>query len=61
MQAYFDAGATRLAMEFESTVKGPNCMSICVAVASGEIDAQTAAELYDQDCFNQAIQFGFSW
>lgn len=61
MQAYFDAGATNVAMEFETQVKGPNCMAICVEVGSGQIGAEEAAGIYDEDCLKQAIQLGLDW
>ncbi len=61
MQAYFDAGHTTVAMEFETPVKGPNCMNICVEVGSGQIKAEEAAKIYDEDCLKQAIQLGLDW
>lgn len=61
MQAYFDAGKTKVAMEFETPVKGPNLASICVEVGSGRISAEEAARIYDEDCLKQAIQLGLDW
>lgn len=61
MQAYFDAGKTKVAMEFETPVKGPNLASICVEVGSGRISAEEAAKIYDEDCLKQAIQLGLDW
>ena len=61
MQAYFDAGLTHMAMEFETAVKGANCMGICVEAASGQINAEEAARMYDEDCLKQAIQLGLDW
>ena len=61
MQAYFDAGLTHAAMEFETAVKGANCMGICVEAASGQINAEEAARMYDEDCLKQAIQLGLDW
>lgn len=61
MQAYFDAGATHVAMEFECAVKGANCPSICVEVGSGQVGAEEAAKIYDDDCLKQAVQLGLDW
>lgn len=61
MQAYFDAGKTKVAMEFETAVKGANCATICQSMICGEITAQEAAEQYDEDCKLQAIQLGLDW
>lgn len=61
MQAYFDAGKTMVAMEFETAVKGPNLPNICVEVGSGRINAEEAAKIYDDDCLKQAIQLGLNW
>ena len=61
MQAYFDAGATHVAMEFETAVKGANCPSICVEVGSGQVTAEEAAQIYDDDCLKQAVQLGLEW
>ncbi len=61
MQAYFDAGLTHVAMEFETAVKGANCMGICLEAASGQINAYEAARMYDDDCKKQAIQLGLDW
>ena len=61
MQTYFDRGLTHIAMEFETALKGANCMSICVEAASGQINAEEAARMYDEDCLKQAIQLGLDW
>lgn len=61
MQAYIDAGRTHMAMEFETDVKGANCMGICLEAASGQINANEAARMYDDDCLKQAIQLGLDW
>ena len=58
MQAYFDAGLTHVAMEFETPVKGANCMQICVEVGSGQVTGAEAAAMYDEDCKLQAMQLG---
>lgn len=61
MQAYFDAGTTHVAMEFETAVKGANCPSICVEVGSGQVTGEKAAQIYDEDCLKQAVQLGLNW
>lgn len=60
-QAYFDAGLTTPAMEFSTSVKGSNCASICVELASGQTTAEEAAAAYDDDCALQATQLGLNW
>lgn len=61
MQAYFDEGKTKVAMEFETAVKGANCATICQSLICGEITAEQAAEQYDEDCKLQAVQLGLDW
>jgi raffinose/stachyose/melibiose transport system substrate-binding protein len=61
MQAYFDAGTTHVAQEFECAIKGANCESICIEVGSGAITAAEAAQIYDEDCLKMAVQLGFNW
>jgi len=61
MQPYFDSGSIALAQEYETAVKGANCESICVEVASGQLDGKAAAEKYDNDCYKQALQLGLDW
>ncbi|MCC6093773.1 MAG: hypothetical protein LIV24_01910, partial [Eubacterium sp.] len=61
MQKYFDDGNTIPALEFLTAVKGPNCPNICQEVASGQTTGAQAAEKYDEDCKNQAIQLGLDW
>jgi raffinose/stachyose/melibiose transport system substrate-binding protein len=56
MQAYFNAGKTAPALEFESPVKGPNLEQICVEVGSGITEARAGAIAYDQDVQKQAVQ-----
>ncbi|WP_226347276.1 ABC transporter substrate-binding protein [Agilicoccus flavus] len=57
-QAYFRAGTTTPALEFESPVKGPALEQICIQVGTGQVDATKGAELYDQDVKKQANQLG---
>lgn len=61
MQAYFDKGKTKVAMEFETAVKGANCSVITQSLISGEITGEMAARQYDEDCRRQAAQMGFEW
>lgn len=61
MQSFFDAGKTSTAMEFQTSVKGPNCPAICQEVGSGQINADEAAAKYDDDCYKQAVQLGLDW
>src|SRR2546426_994614 len=56
--AYIDGGKASAALEFVSPVKGPSLEQICVAVGSGQVDAQTAAANYDKDVEKQAKQLG---
>jgi raffinose/stachyose/melibiose transport system substrate-binding protein len=56
MQAYFDAGKTAPALEFESPVKGPNLEQICIEVGTGITEPRAAAAAYDADVQKQAIQ-----
>lgn len=57
-QAYFDSGAATPALEFKSPIKGPALEQIAIQVGTGQVDAQRAAELYDQDVKKQAQQLG---
>jgi raffinose/stachyose/melibiose transport system substrate-binding protein len=57
-QAYFNSGAASPALEFESPVKGPNLEQICIQVGTGQVNAQQAAALYDDDVKKQAEQLG---
>lgn len=61
MQAFFDAGKTSVALEFQTSVKGSNCPAICQEVGSGQTTAEEAAQAYDEDCKKQAVQLGLNW
>ncbi len=61
MQPYFDAGNTKVALEFITAIKGANCESICQEVVTGQSTAEDAAKAYDADCLKQAVQLGFDW
>lgn len=59
MQPYLDTpGASSLALEFLSPVKGPALEQICVEVGSGIRSARDGARLYDQDVTKEAQQLG---
>ncbi|MBM2620060.1 extracellular solute-binding protein [Actinoplanes sp. LDG1-06] len=59
MQTYIDKpGASGLALEFLSPVKGPALEQICVEVGSGIRKSDAAAKLYDEDVKKQAQQLG---
>ena len=61
MQAYFDAGKTGTALEFQTSVKGANCPAISQECGSGQTTGAQAAAKYDEDCYKQAIQLGLNW
>lgn len=56
--AYIDAGKSGPALEFLSPIKGPTLEQITVAVGTGQMTPQEAAENYDRDVENQAQQLG---
>lgn len=59
MLPYFqEEGRTAPALEFLSPIKGPALEQLTVEVGSGIRDAQSGAELYDQDVAKQARQLG---
>lgn len=53
---YFDSGKTAPALEFITSVKGPNSPQICIQVYGGMVDAATGAQEYDLDVEKQAKQ-----
>jgi len=58
-QTYIDKpGASSLALEFLSPIKGPALEQITVQVGSGISTAKAGAELYDKDVKKQAQQLG---
>jgi raffinose/stachyose/melibiose transport system substrate-binding protein len=61
MQAYFDAGKTCPALEFMSSIKGSTCEQITTSAALGQIGAEEAAKMYDDDCKKSAVQQGLNW
>jgi raffinose/stachyose/melibiose transport system substrate-binding protein len=59
IQTYIDKpGASSLALEFLSPIKGPSLEQITVEVGSGIRKAKDGAALYDQDVKKQAQQLG---
>ena len=61
MQVYFDHNKTKVAMEFETAVKGANCSTITQSLISGLTTGKEAASDYDEDCKLQALQLGLDW
>lgn len=61
MQKYFDDGKTCPALEFMSTIKGSTCEQITTSAALGQIGAEEAAKMYDDDCKKSAVQQGLNW
>ncbi len=55
---YFDSGKTAPALEFITSVKGPNSPQICIQVYGGMVSAKEGAEEYDKDVEKQAKQLG---
>jgi raffinose/stachyose/melibiose transport system substrate-binding protein len=61
LQPYIDTpGASSLALEFLSPVKGPSLEQITVEVGSGIRKAPAGAALYDEDVKKQAQQLGLA-
>ncbi|MBN1310482.1 MAG: carbohydrate ABC transporter substrate-binding protein [Anaerolineae bacterium] len=58
LNGYIDSGNAYPALEFLSPIKGPNLEQFCVAVGSGQMTAEEAAEAYDKDVEKQAQQLG---
>lgn len=58
---YFESGDVAPALEFVSPIKGPNLPQICTAVGTGQMTAEEAAEMYDDDVEKQAKQLGMEW
>lgn len=61
MMKYLNDGNAGPALEFMTSVKGPNCPAICQEVASRQTTAEEAAAAYDADCEKQALQLGLDW
>ena len=58
MMTYVASGKTCAALEFSSSVKGPNSPQICIECLSGLATAEEAAAEYDADAEKQAKQLG---
>ncbi|MDC3415913.1 ABC transporter substrate-binding protein [Aquibacillus salsiterrae] len=58
---YFESGNVAPALEFVSPIKGPNLPQICTSVGSGQMTAEEAAKMYDDDVKKQAKQLGLNW
>lgn len=57
---YFDSGKTAPALEFITSVKGPNSPQICIQCYGGMKPAKECAEEYDKDVEKQAKQLGLA-
>ncbi len=57
---YFDSGKTAPALEFITSVKGPNSPQICIQCYGGMKSAKECAEEYDKDVEKQAKQLGLA-
>jgi len=55
---YVEEGKTAPALEFITSVKGPNSPQICIQALSGQKSAKECAEEYDRDVEKQAKQLG---
>jgi len=58
MLPYFEAGKTAPALEFITSVKGPNSPQICIECMGGLRSPQECAVEYDNDVEKQAKQLG---
>jgi len=58
MLSYFENGKTAPALEFITSVKGPNSPQICIMALGGLDDPLNCAKLYDEDVEKQAKQLG---
>ncbi len=56
MMEYMNNGQSAPALEFSSSIKGPNLMQICIEVISGIKTAEQGAQEYDKDVEKQAKQ-----
>ncbi len=60
MLPYFDAGKTAPALEFITSVKGPNSPQICIECMGGLRTPEECAAEYDADVEKQAKQLGLA-
>jgi raffinose/stachyose/melibiose transport system substrate-binding protein len=60
LKAIVDSGRYSLALEFQTSVKGPNSPQICTEAYSGTMTPEEAAQTYDEDCVKQAQQLGIA-
>lgn len=60
MMPYFDAGKTAPALEFITSVKGPNSPQICIECMGGLRTPEECAAEYDADVEKQAKQLGLA-
>ncbi len=60
MMPYFEAGKTAPALEFITSVKGPNSPQICIEAMGGLRTPEECAAEYDADVEKQAKQLGLA-
>lgn len=60
-QAYFEAGKTSTAMEFQCGVSSSSGGAICTECATGQTTAEESAAAWDEDCRKNAVQMGLDW
>lgn len=60
-QQYIDEGRYCMALEFQTTLKGGNCIEITRNVLNGNLSYLEAAREYDEDCLKTAISLGLDW
>ena len=60
MMPYFEAGKTAPALEFITSVKGPNSPQICIEAMGGLRSPEECAAEYDADVEKQAKQLGLA-
>ena len=58
VRRYYMDGKATPALEYLTPIKGINCSRICSALGSGRINAEEAAEAYDEECRKMALQMG---
>ncbi|HHV11874.1 MAG TPA: carbohydrate ABC transporter substrate-binding protein [Clostridiales bacterium] len=61
MQAYFDAGKVYPAMEFEVSLEDGQFAALISELTLGVISTEKAAQTYDENLKQSAIQLGYQW
>lgn len=60
-QEYIQTGRYSTALEFQTALKGNNCINLCKSVLEGSLTGREAAEKYDLDCMQKALEMGLDW